>query len=210
MEDAWKEGGRWFCSPSCLMQGSSGTWKQKPRHKWGRRLAWTVGILVLLLGGLIALGATLGTKSAAHNHGGKAASSTATPTVHSIRAEINLIRRHAHLKPLRLDQAASLLAAAHSKSMAQTGRLVSVPNKDIDPFLHSGRKGDVYQVVVSFSGQPLRSAGQVVGYMMRAHHGRARTRGSLNPNHNRVGIGIARRPSSLWATAIFITAPKSG
>ena len=26
MEDARKEGGRWFCSPSCLMQGSSGNW----------------------------------------------------------------------------------------------------------------------------------------------------------------------------------------
>src|SRR5206468_8333894 len=113
-----------------------------------------------------------------------------------IRFEINRVRRHAHLKPLKPDPAASLLAAAHSESMAQTGRLAAVPRKDLDPFLLSGRKGAVYQVVVSFSGGSLPTTGAVVSYMMRAHGGRARRRGVLNPSHNRVGIGITRRPSS--------------
>lgn len=204
MEDARKEGGRWFCSPSCLMQGSSGNWKpqkQRPARTVGKVVKWTlivIGVLVVAAVALPLVGVGNGTKTVR----------SATPTAASIRFEINRIRHHAHLKPLKPDQAASLLAAAHSESMAQTGRLVAVPTKDIDPFLHGGRKGDVYQVVVSFSGPSVPSTGQVVSYMMRAHHGRARTRGFLSPNHNRVGIGIASRPSSLWATAIFITVPR--
>lgn len=189
------------------MQGSSGNWKRQrrsgPARTVGKIVKWTLIVIGVVAVAVVAL-------ALVERGSGKKTSSpgTAAPTVASIHAEINRIRRHAHLKPLALDHAASLLAGAHSKSMAQTGRLVSVPNKDLDPFLHSGRKGDVYQVVVSFSGQPLPTTGQVVDYMMRAHHGRARRRGFLNPSHNRVGIGIARRPSSLWATAIFITAPK--
>lgn len=205
MEDARKQGGRWFCSPSCLMHGSSGAWKKPERSKPARTarriVKWTLVVIGLLIALLVALPLVgLGN--------GKRNADSATPTAASIRFEINRIRRHAHLKPLKPDQAASLLAAAHSDSMAQTGRLAAVPRKDLDPFLLSGRKGDVYQVVVSFSGPSVPSTGQVVSYMMRAHHGRARRRGFLNPNHNRVGIGIARRPSSLWATAIFITVPK--
>lgn len=84
MEDARKEGGRWFCSPSCLMQGSSGTWKQKPRHKWRRRILWTVGIIVVLLGGLIALGAAVGTKKA-HGHRSDTGSIKATAIPASVR-----------------------------------------------------------------------------------------------------------------------------
>jgi len=171
---------------------------------------WTLIVLGLLIVVFVA-GALLTLKSHGSNGGSCptcAADSSASPTAASIRSEINRIRRHAHLKPLRADPAASDLAEAHSASMARSGRLVAVPTKDIDPFLHGGPKGDAYQVVVSFSGQPLPSTGQIVSYMMRAHHGRARTRGFLNPNHNRVGIGIAYEPSSVWATAIFITVPK--
>jgi Cysteine-rich secretory protein family len=204
MEDARKEGGRWFCSPSCLMQGSSGNWKRQktrsgPARTVGRVVKWTLIVIGVLAVAVVAL-ALVGRGN------GKSKSGSAAPTAGSVRADINQIRRHAHLKPLKPDQAASLLAAAHSDSMAQTGRLTAVPRKDLEPFLLSGRKGDVYQVVVSFSGGSLPTTGQVVDYMMRAHHGRARRRGFLNPSHNRVGI--ARQPSSLWATAIFITAPK--
>jgi hypothetical protein len=66
------------------MQGSSGTWKQKPRHKWRRRIAWTVGIVLLVFGGLIALGAAVGTKSGAGHRSG-AASNKPTAPVSRIR-----------------------------------------------------------------------------------------------------------------------------
>jgi Cysteine-rich secretory protein family len=206
MEDARKEGGRWFCSPSCLMQGSSGNWKRQkrrggPARTVGKVVKWTLIVIGVLAVAVVAL-ALVGRNSA------KSKGGAAPATAGNIRADINRTRHRAHLKPLKPDPAASLLAAAHSDSMAQRGRLTAVPRKDLDPFLLSGRRGDVYQVVVSFSGGSLPSTGEVVSYMMRAHGGRARRRGVLNPNHNRVGIGVTRRASSLWATAIFITAPK--
>jgi hypothetical protein len=190
------------------MQGSSGNWKRQkqrsgPARTVGKIVKWTLIVIGALAVVLVALAlVTL--------HSGKSTSvsGSAPPTAGSIRFEINRDRRHAHLKPLKSDPAASLLAAAHSDSMAQTGRLTAVPRKDLDPFLLSGRRGDVYQVVVSFSGGSLPTTGEVVNYMMRVHHGRARRRGVLNPSHNRVGIGITRRSDSLWATAIFITASK--
>jgi hypothetical protein len=63
MEDARKEGGRWFCSPSCLMQGSSGRWKKpersKPARVMRRTVKWTLIVLGLLMAALI-VGAVLG------------------------------------------------------------------------------------------------------------------------------------------------------
>jgi hypothetical protein len=56
MEDARKEGGRWFCSPSCLLQGTAGTWKQKPRRKWRRRIALTLAVVLALFVALVVLG----------------------------------------------------------------------------------------------------------------------------------------------------------
>src|SRR5690348_7331956 len=119
MEDSRKEAGRWFCSPSCLMQGSSGNWKRQkrsgPARTVGKVVKWTLIVIGALAAVLVALAlVTL--------HSGKStsASGSAPPTAGSIRFEINRDRRHAHLKPLKPDPAASLLAAAHSDSMAQT------------------------------------------------------------------------------------------
>jgi hypothetical protein len=62
MEDARKQSGRWYCSPSCLLQGSAGRWKQ-PGRRWRGRLGWTLGIIVVLFVGLIVLGAVGGTST---------------------------------------------------------------------------------------------------------------------------------------------------
>jgi hypothetical protein len=65
MEDARKEGGRWFCSPSCLLQGSPGRWKNEKRSgavgTVRRIVKWTliiVGLLVvaLIIGAIVGLG----------------------------------------------------------------------------------------------------------------------------------------------------------
>jgi hypothetical protein len=63
MEDARKQGGRWFCSPSCLMHGSSGRWKRPERSKPVRTVRkivkWTLIVLGLLVVAAI-VGAALG------------------------------------------------------------------------------------------------------------------------------------------------------
>lgn len=125
-------------------------------------MKWTlivIGVLAVAAVALPLVGLGNGTKTAR----------SARPTAASIRFEINRIRGHAHLKPLKPDQAASLLAAAHSESMAQTGRLVAVPNKDIDPFLHSGRKGgrvpgrsEFQRPIVVADGAPVRRLRRLV------------------------------------------------
>lgn len=66
MEDARKEGGRWFCSPSCLLQGTGGQWKKRERtgpvRAVRRVVKWTLIVLGLLFAGIIALALALGTK----------------------------------------------------------------------------------------------------------------------------------------------------
>src|SRR5215471_6430137 len=99
----------WFCSPSCVKQGSSGTWKRQkrsgPARTVGKVVKWTLIVLGLLIVVFVA-GALLTLKSHGSNGGSCptcAADSSASPTAASIRSEINRIRRHAHLKPLRAD-----------------------------------------------------------------------------------------------------------
>src|SRR5690348_7038038 len=102
MEDARKEGGRWFCSPSCLMQGSSGNWKRQkqrggPARTLGKVVKWTLIVLGLLMVALIA-GALLTLRESKGSGGGVG---SAAPTVRSIRFDINRLRRRDHLSPLK-------------------------------------------------------------------------------------------------------------
>jgi hypothetical protein len=175
----------------------------RPARTAGKVGTWAVIVIGMLAVAVIAL-------ALAGCGDGKSKTSSA-PAIRGVFAEINRVRRQAHLKPLTTDAAASNVAWHHSLSMAETTGLAAVPKKDLKRFFLNGRKRDVYQVNLYFSGvggRSLPSTGELVDYMMRAHGGRARARGILDPNHNRVGIAITRQPSSLWATAIFITASK--
>jgi hypothetical protein len=63
------EGGRWFCSQSCFLTAESFASRNsirkasKPRHKWRRRIGWTVGVMTLLIVALGVLGALIGSTS---------------------------------------------------------------------------------------------------------------------------------------------------
>src|SRR5262245_8840087 len=71
MEEPRQDGGRWYCSPSCLLQAGSGrSAKWKPRRKWHRRIGWTLGTVFVLFVGFVALGFLVGDP---HNSGASVA-----------------------------------------------------------------------------------------------------------------------------------------
>jgi hypothetical protein len=57
------EGGSWYCSQSCFLEHESAASRtsaasqRRPKRRWRRRVAWTVGIIVALIVGLAILGA---------------------------------------------------------------------------------------------------------------------------------------------------------
>jgi hypothetical protein len=75
------EGGKWFCSQSCFLTSESSASRSsvrkpsKPRHKWRRRIGWTVGSIVALIVGLSVLGALVGTSSSTKSGAGSGSGS---------------------------------------------------------------------------------------------------------------------------------------
>jgi Cysteine-rich secretory protein family len=227
----WRVGQNWFCSQSCFQKyeawrsGRSkfaprplpaappGTRRSPERPKGGglrRPRLPTVLIGGAILGSLAVLllmkpslhsGKSL--DKAANAANGALALPRQTPRLDSawLLKAINSQRRRTGHQPLSADRAASLLAQQQSARMADAGRLHAISNRDLRPFSYAGTVEE-HEFQEEGGSLPQTSA-EVFADMMR---GKGLRRDSLSGRFNRVGIGVTRRPPSLWVTLIFIRA----
>lgn len=166
---------------------------------------------VLFVGVVVA--AIVGVGRSRTNAGGSSSPPSHAPSLKSsasfdveMLSRMNTIRHQAGLAPLRLDHAMSRLAEGHSQAAARRGKLFNMPAKYRKRYA-SGREG-YREVEIGFlrEGVPLPSAQEVVDYMMKVRKGRRTGRRAiLSPVDNLVGIGVATRPTHLYATAFFST-----
>jgi hypothetical protein len=225
---AWRVGQDWFCSQSCFQKYEawrSGRSQFAPRPlpaapRSTRRSperpkdaglrprtilipAAILGAVALVLWFTPSLHSGKSVDKAANAANGALALPRQTPKLDSawLLKAINARRRQAGQRPLAADRAASLLAQQQSSRMADAGRLHVIPNRDLRPFSYAGT---VEEHELQYEGGlfPPTSA-YVFADMMRR---KGLRRDSLSGRFNRAGIGITRRPHSLWVTLIFIRA----
>jgi hypothetical protein len=116
-------------------------------------------------------------------------------------ATTNARRRDAGLPALASDRAASLMAQEQSARMADAGRLLTIPTRDLQPFRFGG---SVAQAEFQYEGGSVPiSRAQLFHELMKGKRAR---RYALAGRFNRVGIGVTRRLPSLWVELIFIRA----
>ena len=223
---AWRVGQDWFCSQSCFQKYEA--WRSgrsqlaprpvtTPQASTGRRpeRESRAGLLrprtILVAGAILGGLALLAWFKPSLHHGAAAAKAVnevaalprQVPRVDSgwLLAAINARHRHIGRQPLTADRAASLLAQQQSSRMADAGRLFVIPNRDLEPFANGGT---VEEHEFHYEGGSLpHTRAYVFADMMRR---KGLRRDSLSGRFNRVGIGVTRRPPSLWVTLIFIRA----
>lgn len=126
MEDARKEGGRWYCSPSCLLQGSPGKWKQPERSAPARAVRrvvkWTLIIVGLLVVASI-VGVFLGTGSG---------TKTGTQTFTGVAAPSSTPRRGDRSHPVALGRPMRLAGSWRLKITSVTRNADSVVTRYVD------------------------------------------------------------------------------
>ena len=114
LPDARKEGNEWYCSQGHFLESAAAARaKWKPRRKWRRRIAWTLGTVVVLFVGLVAVGAALGPTEEPQNGSSGDGRDDATPLGQSAA-----VGGGWRLRVLRVTPNANrLVVAAESKRM---------------------------------------------------------------------------------------------
>jgi hypothetical protein len=220
---AWRVGQDWFCSQSCFQKyeawrsgrsqvaprpvsAAPQSTRRSPDKPKGVGLRPRTILIPAAVVGAVAL--LLWFKPSLHS--GKAVAKTANgalalprqvPKVNSawLLSAINARRRQAGLKPLSADRAASLLAQQQSARMAAGGKMLTISGRDLRPFRFAG---DVAQTEFRFEGGSIPfTRSEVFAEMMKKG-----TRREVLGRYNRVGIGVTRRPPSLWLALILIRA----
>jgi hypothetical protein len=224
----WRVGQDWFCSQWCFQKyeaWSSGrsqvaprplpapprSTRRSPERPKGVGLrprtilipAAILGAVALVLWFTPSLHSGKSVDKAANVANGALALPRQTPKLDSawLLKAINARRRQAGRRPLAADRAASLLAQQQNSRMADAGRLQAISNRDLRPFSYAGTVEE-HEFQDEGGSFPQTSA-DVFADMMR---GKGLRHASLSGRFNRVGIGITRRPPSLWVTLIFIRA----
>jgi hypothetical protein len=227
MRSAWRVGQDWFCSQSCFEKYKA--WRSgqsrlappslptpPPRARRSPKRPQGVGLRPRRLRTVLIAGAILGSlavllllkpslhgKTLDRTANGAMALPRQVPKLNStwLLSAINARRRQAGRRPLAADRAASLLAQQQSSRMADSGRLHAISNRDLRPFSYAGT---VEEHEFQYEGGSFpRTPMGVFADMMR---GKGLRRDSLSGRFNRVGVGVTRRPPSLWVTLIFIKA----
>ena len=223
----WRVGQDWFCSQSCfqkyeawssgrsqvaprpLQAAPRGTRRspERPKRPSGLRprtiliLVAIVGAVALLLWFKPSLHSGRSVDKAANAANAALALPRQTPKLDSawLLKAINGQRRQAGVQPLSADRAASLLAQQQSARMAAAGRMLVISGRDLRPFRYAG---DVAQTEFSFEGGSIPfTRSEVFAEMMKKG-----TRRDVLGRYNRVGIGVTRRPPTLWLALILIRA----
>ena len=170
MEDPRKEGGRWFCSTSCLLQGSPGRSKNTKRLSGPvsavrRLIKWTL----LVLGALVVVG-IVGAVLIKHSNNNVTDASGATPTPppHS-----NGCRDAAFTKAL-LPLANSELKHSHPRghqSIAWCSR-TEYAVRVVAPSKHLSETGIFLAGILSANGTyPIEVIVRIRGRITRVYHG---------------------------------------